>query len=85
MGNASQWTRSLLTYYETDLEPLNGKVKLHLFFDKSIVEVFANDGSVVMTAQLFPEESENGIELFSEGGNAIFNRVKFRELKSAWQ
>lgn len=76
---------SLLTYYETDLEPLNGKVKLHLFFDKSIVEVFANDGSVVMTAQLFPEESENGIELFSEGGNAIFNRVKFRELKSAWQ
>jgi fructan beta-fructosidase len=43
-----------LSRYETSLTPLNGKIKLHIFFDNSIVEVFANDGMTVMTTQIFP-------------------------------
>ena len=73
-----------LTYYETSLAPVNGKIKLHLFFDKSIVEVFANDGVAVMTAQLFPDENDNGIELFSDDGASKFSSVKFWNMRSTW-
>jgi len=71
--------------YETPLTPVNGKIKFHLFFDHSIVEVFANDGMAVMTAQLFPDEKDNGIELFSNNGATKFESVKLWRLKSAWQ
>jgi fructan beta-fructosidase len=73
-----------LSRYETSLAAVKGKIKLNIFFDKSIVEVFANDGVVVMTAQLFPGENDNGIELFSEGGASRFNSVKIWNIRSAW-
>lgn len=73
-----------LSYYETPLALINGRVNLRVFFDKSIVEVYANDGSAVMTAQLFPAESENGIELFSEGGMGEFSNTRIWNMKSAW-
>lgn len=75
----ASWLRS-----ETALAPRERKVKLHIFFDKSIVEVFANDGRVAMTAQVFPDQSQNGIELFSEQGNAMFTEVKIWPLRSTW-
>ena len=61
------------------------KLKLHIFFDKSIVEVYANDGEMVITQQLFPEETSNGISLFSKNGNSVFEEVKVWPLKSAWR
>jgi fructan beta-fructosidase len=73
-----------LSRYETPLAIANGKIKLHIFFDKSIIEVFANNGDAVMTAQLFPDEKDNGIELFSEGNATSFESVKFWKIKSAW-
>jgi fructan beta-fructosidase len=74
-----------LSRYEASLTPINEKIKLHIFFDHSIVEVFANDGAVVMTAQLFPDEKDNGIELFSNGGVTKFESVKLWNMKSAWR
>jgi len=74
-----------LSRYETPLALLNGKIKLHVFFDHSIIEVFANDGVTVMTAQLFPEEKDNSIELFSDGGTTRFESVKLWEIRSAWR
>ena len=73
-----------LSRYETSLAAVKGKIKLHIFFDKSIVEIFANDGAAVMTAQLFPGDNDNGIELFSEEGTSLFNSVKIWNIRSAW-
>ena len=73
-----------LSRYETSLSPINGKIKLHVFFDRSIIEIFANDGIVVMTTQIFPDEKDNGVELFSEGGTTKFESIKFWEIRSAW-
>jgi fructan beta-fructosidase len=73
-----------LSRYETSIVPVNGKIKLHVFFDNSIVEVFANDGETVMTTQIFPDESDNGVELFSEGGTTKFESIKLWKMKSAW-
>lgn len=75
-----KWLRS-----EVNLEPVNGKITLDIFFDHSLVEVYANDGRVVMTAQIFPGESQNGVELFSEGGAIKFDSVRFWPMRSAWQ
>lgn len=43
-------------------------LKLHLLVDKTSVELFADDGSIVFTDQLFPEPGLNKLELFAEGG-----------------
>ena len=69
---------------ETTLKSKNGKISLRIFFDKSIVEVFANDGESVMTAQIFPPEKNNGIELFSNGNNVVFESVSFWSMKPIW-
>jgi fructan beta-fructosidase len=73
-----------LSRYETSLAPMNGKIKLHVFFDNSIIEVFANDGQTVMTTQIFPDENDNGIELFSAGGTTKSESVKWWKIRSAW-
>jgi len=73
-----------LSRYETSLTPAGGKIKLHIFFDNSIVEVFANNGVAVMTAQIFPDESDNGVELFSEGASTKFESVRIWKMRPAW-
>ncbi len=39
--------------FEVTVQPDSGMVRLHIFFDHSIVEVFAGNGEAVMTAQVF--------------------------------
>ncbi|SRR5579871_1640592 len=73
-----------LHYYEQSLSKDNGKINLHIFFDNSIIEVFANDGICVMTAQIFPEKQNDGIELFSNGATNSFDKIKVWQLKSTW-
>lgn len=43
-------------------------IDLHIFLDRSSVEVFADGGRVVLTDLIFPDPQSAGLELFSEGG-----------------
>lgn len=52
------------------LEPENGVIRLQIFVDRASVEVFANDGRVVLTDQIFPCAENSGLEIFSDGGEA---------------
>ncbi|MCX6318048.1 MAG: glycoside hydrolase family 32 protein [Bacteroidetes bacterium] len=70
--------------YETALNPINGKIRLHILYDNSIVEVYANEGETVMTAQLFPHWNESGIALFSDGSTTSFNKIIIRPMRSIW-
>lgn len=48
-------------------EPL----KLRIFLDKSVVEVFANDGRQAVVRRIYPSRPDSvGIQLFSQGGPA---------------
>lgn len=67
------------------LKQQNDKVKLHIFFDKSIVEVYANDGELVFTSQIFPEENDTGIEFFSDGNISVFENIWFWPMRSIWK
>lgn len=58
------------------VNPQNGIIRLRILVDKKIVTVFINDGQSVVTDQVFPQENEGGIQLFSEGGKSVFKSVK---------
>ena len=60
------------------------KISLHVYFDNSIIEVFINNGDRVMTAQVFPEQDNPVVELFSEGTGANINKLFAWKIKSVW-
>ena len=73
-----------LSRYATKLHLQNDTLHLHIFFDNSIVEVFANDGEAVLTAQVFADSINNKIELFSKDGLNTFNDLQIWKMKSIW-
>ncbi|RBW70768.1 glycoside hydrolase family 32 protein [Bacillus taeanensis] len=60
-------------------------LKLHVFLDHSSVEVFANDGEVVMSARIYPGKHSLGIDLFTKGGSAKASSVDVWGLKDIWK
>ena len=66
------------------LAPRHGKVRLRVLVDWSSVEVFADRGQTVITDQIFPSASSDGVELFADGGSATLNSLKIRHLRSSW-
>ncbi len=52
--------------------------------DTSSVTVFAGEGDVVLTDQIFPSADSNGIDMFSEGGDATLKSLTVWPLKSIW-
>jgi fructan beta-fructosidase len=58
-------------------------VKLHIFIDRSSVEVFGNDGEVVISNTIFPKPTSDGIEIYSRGGNARIVKMDVWNLKKS--
>lgn len=48
------------------VEPVDNKIRLHIFVDKSSIEIFANDGKDVFTLLTYPGEAQTGIELLQQ-------------------
>jgi len=61
-----------------------GSVKFHVFVDQSSIEVFVNDGEIVMTSVIFPDPSSLGIELFSVNGATTLRSLRAWMLDSIW-
>lgn len=59
----------------------NNILNLHIFVDKSSIEVFANDGHVVMSSRIYPDNNANGIK-FNSDGDVILKVLNFYKLKS---
>jgi fructan beta-fructosidase len=51
--------------------------------DRSSVEVFVNDGSVTLTALVFPDPSADGVAAFADDV-ARFGRIEVRRLATIW-
>src|SRR5580700_5656119 len=60
------------------------RVKLHIFVDRSSVEVFANDGEKVMTDRIYPPQECAGIEIYSTGGVGKVVSLAIWQLLSVW-
>jgi sucrose-6-phosphate hydrolase SacC (GH32 family) len=75
------------TYREMNCGPAyigQGKtVKMHVFLDKCLLEVFVNGNSC---SGLFTTDVKHiGLDLFSEGGEATVTSLDIWEMKPAWQ
>jgi fructan beta-fructosidase len=49
--------------------PDQNRIQMHIFVDRSSVEVFGNNGEVTMTDLIFPDESSTGIEVYAKEGH----------------
>ncbi|MBP3041772.1 GH32 C-terminal domain-containing protein [Bacillaceae bacterium Marseille-Q3522] len=66
---------------------LSGDIKvlrLHVFVDRSSVEVFANSGDVTMTSRVYPKNSSDRVTLFAENGTAVMTGGAVWYLKDKW-
>lgn len=60
-------------------------VKLHIFLDRSSVEVFVNDGEAILTDRIYPSPGSDGIELYSDGGGGSVRSLHIWKLSSIWK
>ncbi len=66
--------------------PLHGaanRLRLHVFIDKSVMEVFINNGPTTVTRVDYPPESDLGIAVFAEG-TATVTSLDVWEMKPIW-
>ena len=66
------------------LDPSNGRVRLRILVDRSVVEVFAGDGRVAITDRVFPSPTSTGLSLYAVGGEARVARLRAWKIRSAW-
>ena len=59
-------------------------LKLHVFLDKSLMEVFINDGRETVTRAIYPEEQDLGIELFGSAGSARLRALDVWQMRGVW-
>jgi len=81
-----RYTNGNLNVAGTDvpLKLISGRLKLHLFIDKSVIEVFINDGVTSVTRVEYPGENDLGVSVFAENGNATLRSLDVWKLKSIW-
>jgi beta-fructofuranosidase len=60
-------------------------LKLHVFLDRSIMEVYAN-GRASITERIYPSRPDSlGVHLFARGGEAELKSMDVWEMKPAWR
>ncbi|MDN3956599.1 glycoside hydrolase family 32 protein [Sporolactobacillus laevolacticus] len=62
--------------------PKSERLRLHIYLDRSSVEVFANDGETVMTSRMYPTEKNEGVRLFSNEGDVRMTRLNVWRLEN---
>jgi beta-fructofuranosidase len=59
-------------------------LKLHVFLDRSVMEVFINDGQATATRVEYPVENDLGVGVFAENGKATLESLDVWQMKSIW-
>ncbi|MFI2858087.1 glycoside hydrolase family 32 protein [Paenibacillus sp. JSM ZJ436] len=70
--------------HSAPLEAKEGRVKMHIWLDRSSIEVFADEGGLVVTDQLFPVSETDGVELYAVGGEAMLRTLRVYPLRSVY-
>lgn len=64
------------------LVALNDKLKLHIWLDRNSVEVYADQGLVALTDQIFPDAPIEQVEVSTQSGQVVLNSLQIHTLKS---
>jgi beta-fructofuranosidase len=57
---------------------------LHVFIDKSVLEVFVNEGVTSVTRVEYPGEEDLGVSVFAENGSVTLKSLNAWKMKSIW-
>ena len=68
-----------------DMSPKDGRIRIRILVDRTSVEVFGNDGEVVIPCCFLPGEMDQSLELFALGGAARIASMSIYKLKSIWR
>lgn len=60
-------------------------IKLHLFIDRSSLELFINNGETVMTSRIYPDPSSVYVDLFAEEGEVLLLNLDAWKLARIWK
>ncbi|MHC4624766.1 MAG: glycoside hydrolase family 32 protein, partial [Planctomycetota bacterium] len=67
-----------------EVQPTDGKIRLHIFVDRTTIEIFPNEGRMPIFL-CFPLDTDNeSVEVFARGGQAEIQKLKVWKLKSIW-
>ena len=67
-----------------DLDTHSNTLKLHVFLDKSVLEVFINDGLTSVTRVVYPGEKDFGVSVFAENGRVSLQSLDAWEMNAIW-
>ncbi|MHC1685869.1 MAG: GH32 C-terminal domain-containing protein [Clostridiaceae bacterium] len=82
-GKSPSPDKFLEAYSQKMSKTVDGKIQLHIFVDAASVEVLGNNGEVSGAAQIFPNRSSEGIEVYSVGGTSKAT-IQYYPLSSIW-
>ncbi|UJF32394.1 glycoside hydrolase family 32 protein [Paenibacillus hexagrammi] len=70
--------------HEVQVQPKKGRILFHIYVDHSSIEVFVNEGEVVITDQIFPNPASTGAELYVYGGESRVVSLSYFPLQSMY-
>ncbi|WP_159881523.1 glycoside hydrolase family 32 protein [Paenibacillus puerhi] len=71
--------------HEAQLFSEASELKLRLFLDRSSIEIFANNGTTVVTDLIFPKHPLQYLETFARGGKVDIKKMTLHELQSVYK
>src|SRR4051794_30431885 len=83
-ANAVDFSPNFPGVQRAPLEAHDGKVRLHVLVDWSLIEVYADRGQRVITDQVFPADASQGLKVFAAGGAARLDGMDVWTLRSIW-
>ncbi|MCK4747342.1 MAG: GH32 C-terminal domain-containing protein, partial [Bacteroidales bacterium] len=63
-------------------EPDN--IRIRAIIDRSSIELFVDNGRVVMTELFFPEKDFDQVKLYSKNGSVLLKKGTIHGLKNTW-
>lgn len=72
-----------LSGYRSVPLPAEGILRLHIFIDRSSVEVFVNEGEFTLSSRIYPEHDDRALSLFSHHGQMIISSANAWQLNAA--
>lgn len=65
-------------------EPGERSLKLHVFLDRSVMEVYVNDGRKCFTKVIHADPKDVGLEVFADDGKITLRNLDIWQIKSIW-
>jgi sucrose-6-phosphate hydrolase SacC (GH32 family) len=70
---------------KVNLMPLNGTIRLHVFVDRTSVDIFANNGAVYMPMGVLVPQENQSAKVCARNGTVRLSLLEVYRLKSAWR